>query len=406
MATGWSAAEKRTLAQICAAHFVSHLHILVLPPLFPLLRDALHVSYIELGLALTVFNVVSAFTQAPMGFVVDRVGPRRMLAAALCLGGSAFILLGLVPSWPMLMVASAMAGLANSVYHPANYAVLGSDISEGRVGRAFSLHTACGFLGGAITPAFLLGVASLGGMSWAMIAGGLVGPLVAIPLIFAARQDAAKPRPASAVDRTAEKPGVRSVLTPAVLAMMVFFIMLALANGGIHSFSVAAWVGQGMTLELANGALTGYLFASAMGVLVGGHIADWTKRHGLVATFGFIAAASVMLAIGNGIFQGYALIGAMICAGLLTGMIMPSRDMLVRAAAPPGQAGAVFGIVSTGFNIGGMVGPPLFGWLLEAGEPRLIFITTAGFMLLTAVMAIGQEWRLARRRRAAMTAAE
>ena len=195
-------------------------------------------------------------------------------------------------------------------------------------------------------------------------------------------------------------------LSPAVLAMMVFFITLALANGGIHSFSVAAWVGQGMSLELASAALTAYLFASALGVLVGGYIADWTKRHGLVATFGFIAAASVMLLIGNGVFQGYALVAAMISSGLLTGMVMPSRDLLVRAAAPPGQAGAVFGIVSTGFNIGGMVGPPLFGWLLEAGEPRMIFITSAGFMLLTAVMAIGQEWRLARRRRAALTAAE
>jgi MFS family permease len=100
------------------------------------------------------------------------------------------------------------------------------------------------------------------------------------------------------------------------MAMMVFFIMLALANGGIHSFSVAAWVAQGMTLELANGALTGYLFASAIGVLAGGYIADWTKRHGLVATFGFIAAASLMLLVGNGTFQGYALVMAMIACRL------------------------------------------------------------------------------------------
>jgi MFS family permease len=96
----------------------------------------------------------------------------------------------------------------------------------------------------------------------------------------------------------------------------------------------------------------------------------------------------------------------MAAAGFLSGMIMPSRDMLVRAAAPPGQAGAVFGIVSTGFNIGGMVGPPLFGWLLDAGQPRLIFFGAAGFMLLTAIMALAQEWRLRRRRRVLAMPAE
>ena len=81
MAAGWTSQERRTLRQICAAHFVSHVHFLTIPPLFPLLRDALGVSYVELGLALTAFNVVSACTQAPMGFIVDRAGPRRMLAA-------------------------------------------------------------------------------------------------------------------------------------------------------------------------------------------------------------------------------------------------------------------------------------------------------------------------------------
>ena len=46
-------------------------------------------------------------------------------------------------------------------------------------------------------------------------------------------------------------------------------------------------------------------------------------------------------------------------------MIMPSRDMLVRAAAPPGAMGRAFGIVTTGFSIGGTVGPMLFGWIMD-----------------------------------------
>src|SRR5262252_10130860 len=72
-------------------------------------------------------------------------------------------------------------------------------------------------------------------------------------------------------------------------------------------------------------------------------------------------------------------------AGFLAGMIMPSRDMLVRAAAPPGMAGRVFGIVTTGFNIGGTIGPMLGGWLMDSGQPRWIFYSSVCFMALTVL---------------------
>src|ERR1700730_14682730 len=109
----------RTLTLISIAHWVSHFHLLVLPMLFPFLKQQLGVGYIELGFALTVFGVVSGVTQPPLGYIVDHMGARVILLLGLALGGLAFILLGLHLTYPMLIACAVLFGIANSVYHPS-----------------------------------------------------------------------------------------------------------------------------------------------------------------------------------------------------------------------------------------------------------------------------------------------
>src|SRR6476659_10653040 len=173
----------RTLAGISLAHWLSHFHIFTLPMLFPFLKQQLGVGYIELGFALTVFGIVSGLTQAPTGYLADHFGARKILLGGLCLGGFALILLGLHLSYTSLIICAALLGLANSVYHPADYAILSEHMDEARMGRAFSVHTFAGFLGGAVAPAIMAGlVAGIGGLGALMVAGA-VGPAVALLLV-------------------------------------------------------------------------------------------------------------------------------------------------------------------------------------------------------------------------------
>jgi len=375
----------RTLASISTAHWVSHFHLLVLPMLFPFLKEQLGVGYIELGFALTVFAVISGLTQAPMGYLADHIGARKILLMGLTLGGFALILLGLHLSYPWLIASAVLLGLANSVYHPADYAILSAHMDEARMGRAFSIHTFAGFLGGAVAPAIVAALVAVIGGRGALIAAGAVGPLVALLLVAVGIPDA------SAADRRVDgAPAPRqSVITPAIIVLTIFFMLLSLSNAGIGNFGVVALIsGYGASFSSANIALTAFLGFSAIGVLAGGFLADRTQRHGQVAAACFAINATIVFIIATITLPSLLLTAAMASAGFLGGVIAPSRDMLVRNAAPAGAAGRAFGIVSTGFNLGGIVSPLLFGWIMDQNMPHWVFGASVIFMILTVLLAL------------------
>ena len=379
------ASDARVIGLVSAAHFVSHIYVLLLPPLFAFIRSDYGLSYQELAVVLASFNVVSAAFQTPTGFLVDRFGAGRLLIAGLLLGPAALAVAALIPSYWALVACFGVAGLANTVFHPSDYTILSHSVAQQRIGQAFSIHTFSGLLGSAASPPLVLLSARFWGWHGALLVSAAIGVAVAA-VLFTQRRALVVAPVAVPVHRQhlRDSDGWRLLMTPAILRNLAFFTLLALAGGGISNFSIVALVALYDTpLWVANSALSGFLFMSALGVLLGGVIADRTRHHTRVAALGFALSASVILVIGTMPLASAPLIALMGIAGLLSGIIQPSRDMIVRAVTPAGSFGKVFGFVTTGFNVGGVVGPLCFGWLMDRGEPRAIFIAVVGITLVS-----------------------
>jgi MFS transporter, FSR family, fosmidomycin resistance protein len=171
-----------------------------------------------------------------------------------------------------------------------------------------------------------------------------------------------------------------------ILQSLLFFTLLAIANAGLQNYSVVALGALFDTpLTVANTALSAYLLLTAIGVLSGGWLAGLTKRHALVAALGLCAATLVSFVIAMVDLGSVLLIVMMSAAGFLTGVIMPSRDLMVRDNTPAGSFGKVFGFVTTGFNIGGIVSPLVFGWLMDNNSPRGVFLLVAAVSLVSVI---------------------
>jgi len=378
------ASHLRVVGLVSAAHLVSHYYILILAPLLPFVRADLGVSYTEIGVALAVFNIVTAALQAPAGFLVDRIGARIPLIGGLLLGAGAFLVVGLTDSYWMLVAMFAIAGIGNAVYHPADYALLSHHVPAERIGPAFSFHTFAGMAGSALAPPTLLMMQSVWGWRGAFVGASILGFAVAAVLMAIREHGEGRAAPRAKSDGDAA--GWQILLTPAILLNLVFFVLLAIISGGVYNYSVVALGALYATpVTTANAALTAFLVFSAIGVLAGGLLVTRTARHGMVAALGLFALALLTALVGEVELGSFLLIGVMTAAGFFSGVIMPSRDMIVRAITPPGSFGKVFGFVTTGFNIGGIIAPLIFGALMDHGSPRLVFLGVAACSLIAIV---------------------
>ncbi|WP_334191095.1 MFS transporter [Noviherbaspirillum sp.] len=389
-------ADAQVITLVGIAHGVSHFFHLILAPLFPWLKDAFSLSYAELGFLMTMFFVVSGIGQALAGFVVDRIGARTVLFAGIGFLALSAVVLSQANSYATLLAGSMLAGLGNSVFHPADFTLLNQRVSPPRLGHAFSVHGISGNLGWAAAPVFLATLAGLYDWRTALLAASLL-PLAVLALLFVHRdllQDSELKAGGAKVAEPAGKQAAGGqqfdfIHVPAVWMCFAFFFITAMALGGIQSFSSAGLRSlYGMSLPLATAGFTAFMLASAGGMIWGGFIASKTTRHERTIAIAFAASGVTAILIAAGIVPALVAVLLMGAVGFGSGVAGPSRDLLIRAAAPKNATGRVYGVVYSGLDIGLAVSPVLFGALMDGGHPSWVFICIGVFQTLAIVTAV------------------
>jgi predicted MFS family arabinose efflux permease len=192
---------------------------------------------------------------------------------------------------------------------------------------------------------------------------------------------------------------IRPLLTPPIMMAFGYFVLIAASMSAVQNFSVAAMVAiYDAPLTLAAGALTAYVLGGAAGIVCGGFLADRMRRHDVFASGGMAVAAVLTLVLASGATPAATLAVLLALIGFAKGATNPSRDMLVRGATPPGASGKVFGFVYSGLDLGSLVMPPIYGWLIDRGEARAVFVVAAVLMALTmlTVLEVGRRGAAAR----------
>src|SRR5512135_70410 len=390
--------DAKVIGLISVAHGLSHFYQLVIAVLFPLIKVDLGVSYAELGATTALFYIVSGLCQTAAGFMVDRYGARRVLVGGLALCSAGVLIAGFAQHYSLLVVAAAVAGVGNSVFHPADFAILNARVEQKRLGYAFSVHGVAGTMGWALAPAFSYGVSALYGWHTALMLSAGLGATMLVLLVGSG--EALAVERARTAARAAAQPlaaDVRVLLQRPVLMCFFFFMLLAAALIGVQSFGVAALIAYyGTPAALASAALTAYLVGQALGILFGGYVAGRTARHDAVAASGMAGSALCMLGVALGALGPAMLAPLLALSGFPTGTTNPSRDLLVRAATPKGAAGKVYGFVYSGLDVGSMSVPVLYGWLLDHGRPQGVFYGVFGLLLLTVLTVLQLPERAAR----------
>jgi predicted MFS family arabinose efflux permease len=292
------------------------------------------------------------------------------------------VLVAIAPGLWGVYLAAYVAGLGNSVFHPADFALLNRRVSQPRLGHAFSVHGLSGNVGWVLGPLLMTTTATAFGWRMAGVTAALTGSASFAALQWKRRELADAPPSLSHAEKAAPVGLLRLASLRLTWLAFAFFFFTTLGFGALQNFAPAL-LGDlyGFSIGAGTSALTAYLIGGAAGLATGGFLANASRRQEMLVAFSFICSALLALSLAFSIVPGWAVIVVMAVMGFGIGIAGPSRDMLVRKSAAArlgtGVFGRIYGLVYSGLDVGLATAPLIFGMLMDAGHARFVFVGIA-----------------------------
>jgi FSR family fosmidomycin resistance protein-like MFS transporter len=379
------------------AHATSHFSHLLLAPLFPVFIRDFGLSYSDVGLLMTLFFVISGAGQALSGFLVDRVGARPVLFAAIGCFLVASLAASQATSYAGLVLVAMLAGLGNAPFHPADFTILNQRVSAPRLGHAFSAHGLTGSLGWALAPAFLIGITALADWRTAYLGAALLY-VVVLAVLFWQRDKLLTEvvvRPSGA-----PRGDMAFLRLPVVWWCFAFFLLSTMTLAVVQTFAPSILnVVHGVSVEMATLTISAYMLCSALGMLVGGFVAAYSQNHrwssDRVVAIAMTAGALLLLLCATGWLGAVGTMVALAATGFAVGVGGPSRDMMIKKATPKGATGRVYGTVYSGLDVGFALSPLIFGLTMDRGWYGLTLAGAALVLMVSVFAAVGVGQRTA-----------
>ena len=370
---------------------LASLPVFLLGGLAVLVRDDLGFSEVQLGLAASTFFSVAALTAVPAGRVAARTGAWAATVLGAATSAVALLAMSAARSYAVLLLALAVAGVANSLAQIGTNGTLAEVVPKHRQGLAFGIKQA------AIPAATLVAGFSLPvvGLTLGWRVGFAVSALLAVAYVLLAPRTGRRPRTAGLPAGQDAAAGALSVVALSVVAGAA--ALASAAVNGLAAFLVESSVASGLSPSEAGVLLgTGSALGVAARVLVG-WLAD--RRDG-----GHLRVVAVMMgtgAVGMSLFvtgepaayvAGTALVFAL-------GWSWPGLLTFAVVRLHPGAPARASSYTQTGVFAGGATGPLVFGLLVSAGSYRLAWSVAAAAMLLASgAMIAGRRMLVAGRR--------